>query len=252
MPERLTPEQLNNDLLKTAQDDPNVIGFFLTGSRGKGMVTEHSDYDATMVVKNETADEYKQKYKGYGGTAFDLSVKTTAELQADAVWGSPTAWDRYNYAHLKAQIDKSGEVQKLIDEKGTLPADKREEFVAGLLDQYINQVYRSIKCSRDGKSEASLLEAAESITPLVSAYFALEGRLKPYYKYLDWELTKFPLVKLPWPKDEFIQKLTRILKTGDIKLQQEMLKTTEQVFRKDGFNALFDSWEENLPWMESF
>ena len=54
------------------------------------------------------------------------------------------------------------------------------------------------------------------------------------------------------PKDEFISILVKIVQTGDLLTQQSVLKTVENIFRKEGFDQLFDSWEEMLPWMESF
>lgn len=245
-------KKLHKELVEVAKNDPNIIGLFSTGALGKGMVTENSDYDATMVVKDEVKERYKSKYKGFGGTSCDLSIKTSEELKNAAAWGSSTMWDRYNYNHLKAEIDKTGEIQKLIDEKVMIPSDKREEFVSGSLDNYINRVFRSVKCLRDGDIKASQFEAAESVPPLLDAVFGLEGRVRPFYKYLDWELDSFPLKKLPWLKEEFIVILLRIIQTGDLSTQQMVLQTIEKSFRKKGFIRVFDGWEEMLPWMETF
>ena len=103
-------ERLREEIMEETQNDPNIIGLFSTGSCGKGMITESSDYDATMIVKDEVREEYANKYKGFGGILCDLSVKNLKELKDAAVWGSPTAWDRYNYTHLKAEVDKTGEI----------------------------------------------------------------------------------------------------------------------------------------------
>ncbi len=245
-------DKLRQELIETAKNDSNVIGLFATGSCGKGMITEKSDYDATMIVKDEVKNEYENKYKGFGGILCDLSIKTMSDLKEAAAWVGPMSWDRYNYTHLKAEIDKTGEIQKLIDEKGIVPVDKREEFVAAALDGFINQVFRSVKCYRDGNKIASQLEAADGLPSLLNAVFGLEGRIKPFYKYLDWELTNFPLKKLPWSKDEFIAILLKIVQTGDLLTQQTVLQTIEHIFRKEGFAKVFDSWEEMLPWMETF
>lgn len=245
-------DNLYKNLIEIAQSDPNVLGLFSTGSRGKNMITEFSDCDATIIVKDDVLKNYQNKYKGFGGLVCDLSIMTLQMLKEHAEWDSPTAWNRYNYTHLKAEIDKTGEIQKLIDEKAIIPEDKRNEFILGCLDDYINDVYRSVKCFRDKNIIASHLEAAESISPLLNAIFALERRIKPFYKYLDWELTDFPLKKLPWSKDEFINTLIEIVKTADIRTQQEVLKIIEQLFRKEGFGLVFDGWEELLPWMETY
>ncbi|MBU1934817.1 nucleotidyltransferase domain-containing protein, partial [Patescibacteria group bacterium] len=56
-------DQQFTELLETAKKDPNIIGFFLGGSRGKGFENELSDYDPRMVVNDKIADEYKKKYE---------------------------------------------------------------------------------------------------------------------------------------------------------------------------------------------
>ena len=245
-------QKIRQELIATANSDLNILGLFTTGSFGKKMITDKSDYDVTIIVRDEVKNEYETKYKGFGGILCDLSIKTMGELKETANWGGPMAWDRYNYTYLKAEIDKTGEIQKIIDEKGRIPLDKREEFVSASLDGFINQVYRSVKCFRDGNKIASHLEAADGLPSLLNAIFGLEGRIKPFYKYLDWELTNHPLKKLPWPKDEFIALLLKIIQTGDLTTQQTILKTLEKNYRKEGFDLLFDSWEEMLPWMENF
>jgi len=249
---KIEVENLRSKILGEARDDKNIIALFSTGSCGKGMVTDESDFDATMIVKDEVVEEYINKYQGIGGILCDLSIKTMGELKEAAAWGGSMAWDRYNYTHLKAEVDKTGEIQKIIDEKGIFPSDKRKEFVSASLDGFINQVYRSVKCFRDGDIIASQLEAADGLPSLLNAIFALEGRVKPFYKYLDWELKNYPLVKLPWAKNEFISIILKIVQTGDLLTQQEVLKKIEDVFRKEGFDKLFDSWEEMLPWMEMY
>jgi hypothetical protein len=61
----------------------------------------------------------------------------------------------------------------------------RREFVRGHLDGYINQVYRSLKCYRDGRAAGARLEAADSVRPMLDVMFGLHGRLRPYCKYLE-------------------------------------------------------------------
>ncbi len=247
-----TPKEQLEQIINTAKTDPNILGFFVDGSQGKGLITQYSDYDASMIVKDEAKQEYKDRYEGLGKPDIEISILTLEELKENAAWGSDSFWNRYNYVHLKAQVDKTGEIQKIINEKGNIPADKRESFINGSLDHFINQVYRSVKCQRDGNMTASQLEAVESIEPLLNALFGLEGRIRPYYKYLEWELSNYPLTKLPWSKDQLMDTLIKIVQTADLKTQQETLKKIEQVFRKEGFNQVFDDWGEKLPWMENY
>src|SRR3989338_2166151 len=163
-------------ILAAAKADPNIIGFWLDGSRGKGIVTKYSDYDCTMIVKDRGLAAYKKQYEQLGEPEIELRVRTLEQFERYAAWGSPEAWDRYNFAHVKALVDKTGgKVQALIEEKGLVPRGEIRSFIHGSLDQYLNQVYRSIKCLRDGHKIGARLEAAEAIPPLLSALFALHG-----------------------------------------------------------------------------
>jgi hypothetical protein len=179
-------ERVFTSLLNEAQDDPNILAFWLDGSRGKGLETDYSDYDCTMIVKENVSSQYICRYRNLGSSKIDLSVMTLSQFRNYAAWGSDTAWARYNFTHLSALVDKTnGEVQRLINDKGRLPAEVKEKFIAGAVDYFINQTYRSLKCFRDGTPAGARLEAAEGVTPFLNALFALHDRLRPYYNILN-------------------------------------------------------------------
>ena len=247
-------EQQFNKIRDEAKTDPNIIAFWLGGSRGKGMVTEFSDYDCVMIVKDNLLDEYKKKYYAQKTDDIEFWIMTIQEFRDHALWGSQYAWDRYNYARIKPIIDKTGgEIGRLFLEKSVIPPDKIKEAVSGYLDAYINQIYRSLKCFRDGNPIASQLEAAESIPWLFSSIFGLEGRLRPYYKYIQWELKNYPLRHIPLEPDQLLGKVLKIVKLGDIQTQQELLKSIEPIFREKGYGKVFDGWDkEKLDWMKTY
>jgi hypothetical protein len=239
------------EILETAERDPHILAFWLDGSRGKGIITSHSDYDCTMIVADNVLQEYRAKYENLGNPDVELRVFTFDEFKKYAAWGGPEAWDRYNFAYLKALMDKTGEAQKLIEEKATIPPAEVSKFIHRSLDHYINQVYRSLKCSRDGQFVGARLEAAEAINPLLDAIFALNGRLRPYPKYLEWELVKCPLSKWGVDKDEFLKLLLEILTSGSPRDQQNLLSRVEIVFRAEGYGSVFDAWGDNLARLRS-
>ena len=118
---------------------------------------------------------------------------------------------------------------------------------------YINYLYRSLKCIRDGDIEAARLEAAFSIPSLLDVNFAIhKGRLRPYYKYLKWELKSFPLTKFPMTGQEIVSNLMKILINADYKVQQKFLIISEQILRQEGFDHVFDSWGDDFLWMKNF
>lgn len=239
-------------LLEEAKTNPNIIGFFLGGSRGKGFQNEQSDYDPRMIVKNEVAKTYHEKYESMVLEEIDLVVMSLSEFRDYALWGTPEAGDRYDFTHVKALVDKTGEVQKLIDDKGSIPDDNRNDFIAQTLDAYINGVYRSVKCFRNNNETGARLEASTSIPYLLDLVFALHNRPKPFYGYVERELKAYPLEKLPWSGEEFLKKLLTIFSNADPETQQEILKTVEKIFRKEGFGRVFDNWEGKDKWTMTY
>jgi predicted nucleotidyltransferase len=67
--------------LEEAKNNDDVVGFILTGSRGKGFDNEHSDYDAIMVVKDEAAKVLHDKYEPLTLENVDLSVWSLSEFK---------------------------------------------------------------------------------------------------------------------------------------------------------------------------
>jgi hypothetical protein len=239
-----------DQLRALALDDPNILAFWLGGSRGKGLVTEHSDHDCLMVVTGAAFTEYRDRFQQVGLSDLDCTAMTLDQFRAYAEWGGPEAWDRYSFAHVRVDIDKTGEIQAQIDSKACVPAEACAAFIEASLDHYVNQVYRSLKNVRDGRPIAARLEAAESLPPLLDALFALhDGRLRPFYKYLQWELETHPLARLPWPPGVFLDKLLAVLETADAGLQREIFGKVETLFRAAGHDRVFDAWGVALPWI---
>lgn len=240
--------EIFEELLAEAKADENIIGFFLRGSRGKGFEHEHSDYDIDMIVKDEVAEEYKEKYKNPGSSDIDLVILSISEFSKSADWESSQHWKRYDFWDVKALVDKTGEVQKYITEKGSIPSEKKAKFIERNLDGYINAVFRSLKSSSRSDKFGMILEASASIPFLLNALFALHDRLTPFPSYLSRELEKHSLDKLPFSSQELLERVTAIITTGNLEKQFELGKVIDYLFRKEGFGYIFDAWEEKLPW----
>ena len=263
-------ERIFNQLREEAENDPNIIGFFLGGSRGKGFATEHSDYDVFVIVKDGFFKSFvrllREKfpvhdyYKWIEDAAEKLEVKdfgsvivvSFSQFEKTAPVGSPDDWGRYNYTHLRVLVDKNGEIQKLVDHKGTIEKEKVHDYVSARLDGYINSVYRSLKCFRDGNNVGARLEAADSVRYFLNVIFGLEGRITPYYKYLEWELERFPLKKLKMKPKEIVRSLLHILEDADVKTQKRLLELTEVACRREGYGDVFDDWGPDLVWIKTF
>jgi len=237
-------------LVADAKADPNILGFFLAGSRGKGFENENSDYDPYMIVKDGVVKRYKKKYESAKLENIHLSVLSLSDFRKYAAWEGPFSGDRYDFTHINIFVDRSN-IGKIVAEKGSIPKGKQKSFINSSIDSYINSLFRSIKCIKNGNMTGARLEAAKSIYPLLDAIFALELKPRPFDGYIEKELKKYPLKKFPWKSEEFIGKILFIQASADLKTQQEVLKIAEKLFRKEGCGKVFDGWGKDLGWMKS-
>ena len=248
--------QVYEALLKRAKEDPAVLAFWLGGSRGKDRPTEHSDYDIVILVAEDAYKTFCDElglegpFQGNWRPGVDLSVGTLSGFADAAAWDSAERWGRYGHADVKALVDKTGEAQPLIDAKACVPQEHVAGFIQASLDHAINQAYRALKCLRDGLPDASRLEAADGVDPFFDAVFALHGgRLRPYYKYLRWELETRPLTQLPTGGAELMDRALDVLGDGGGPALSALLSETQSAFRAAGHGAVFDGWGDKLDWI---
>jgi predicted nucleotidyltransferase len=236
------------ELVEAARNDDNVVGLVLTGSRGSGAgVTDRSDWDVRLVVRDEARDEYRTRLGTPHGSPVEVVVLTLDELAAVGEVGSPTAWDRPSYVHAQVVVDTpDGRVSALLDSLGTLPPETARALAAEQLDDYVNSYHRSAKSSRLGNELESHLDAIESIPPLLHTLFALNGRVRPFNKLLRFELEQRPLDGDTWAVDELLPRLRRIAATGDIAEQQSLFRDVEELARAHGLDAVIDGWEPDV------
>lgn len=230
------------------EDDPNVVGLVLGGSRGKGLASERSDYDVYLVVRDKRLAH--ERYGRARGDVIETAILSLDEFRAHAAIGSESDWNRYTFAHVRAEVDKlDGEIHRLVDEKGVLPAEAAQPIADEALDAYVNAYYRSAKNARDGDLLAAHLDAAESIPYLLTALFALHARVRPYNKYLRWELERYPLDGEAWSAARLLPALARVVATGEVDTQRELFRAAEQLARERGHGAVIDGWEPDVAWL---
>lgn len=222
-----------------------VVGAWLGGSRGKGYHDAHSDYDLAIIVRDDVAVpavEYAVAEREHGDE-FDVGVTTLADLGALAWWGRSDSWKRYAFADTRAALDKTGEVQEIIDRIGRLPRRHTRALIRNNLDAYLNATYRSTKAQRRGKEFAARLDCAHAVEHLLVALFALHGHLKPYNDYLDREIDRLHL--LGDRTGRLIARLSDLLDEADPQGQHDLREEMDRLFRTHGFGAVFDSWHDH-------
>jgi hypothetical protein len=236
-----TIEQVFGQIREASRQNEDILGFVLTGSRGKGFENEWSDYDFAIFVTDESLEKYQHEYRVLppGGR---LYIFTLDSFKARAAWGGTRQWERYTWAHLTVENDRSGgEIKKLLDEKARVPADHAEAHIRHSLRWFLNQVHHAIKNHRAGNAVGHRLEAVEAIRPFLSAVFcAHDRRLVPYYKYLQWELETFPLTQLSLSAGELLACFIRIMEKGDVPALQTLLKEAKWLFSAEEFAFLFE------------
>lgn len=213
------------ELLRRAEADPAVAGLVLTGSQARGVATEHSDVDIIVVVP-ERGGQWSQTTHT---PELDTIVVTTAEL-AD----TSDRWQRYAFRGAQVLLDRlDGRIAELVNAQATLTSAETDAWVREQLDGYVNFVYRAAKNRRDGRHQLARLEEIEAAPWFLWTLFALYGRVRPYNKYLRWELETYPLPD-PWTADHLLDAL--------VDRPSRLYAELEAVVRAKGFGDVLDAW----------
>jgi hypothetical protein len=222
------------DLLEAARSREDVVGLYVFGSRGRDfMVDERSDWDVCVVLADPEARERFDREFPYARVEI---VSTTL----DGIRNESSEHGRYAAAHADVVLDKTGgELTRVVAGQESLPSGTRDAVVREVLDGYINQTYRSLRYG-------TRLDAVEAIPYALRTIFALENRVRPYNKYLEWELRHHPLDG--WTADDLLPLLDRVL-TGERKAQHELFELIEEPARREGFGDVVDGWEPDLDWL---
>lgn len=242
-----TPDDTLAAFTARAAEDPAVAGLVLSGSQvHEGMPTGHSDYDLHVILRDRQATELAGLDR-FRSAHLDLVVIELAEFRTRGMPGRPDHFARYSYVHAEVLLDRlDGTITRILDEKRTLGADEARDAAAGWLDAYVNQTYRSLKSYRDDHPDLGHLDAAESVPYALEVLFALHRRVRPYNKYLRWELERQPLGDPRWGADRLLPVLRRILGDGDPSTQRALFTGIERAARDAGHGGVLDSWGTDL------
>ena len=239
-----------DELVELGRDDDAIVGLILTGSRGRGYaVTDDADWDVRLVVHDEVADDYRARYATAHGSLVEVVVLSRTEFEAAGAIGSATEWDRYSYVDAEVVVDDpGGTVLRLMREKSALPPDDALAIAAERLDDCVNCLYRAAKNARSGLEQEGRLDAAESIPPLLDFLFAVEGRVRPFNKFLRFELERRPFQDPAFAVESLLMRLTA-LSCGDPVEQRRTFRDVEELARRHGLGDVIDGWEPDVGWL---
>jgi hypothetical protein len=235
-----------DEFVRAAAADPAVVGLVLIGSHAHdGLASEHSDHDLWVVLADGAASDL-QRLHGHRTELLDLVVITLSRFKAAGMPG----FARYALARSKVVLDRlEGGIAAILAEKRTLGAEEARRTAVECLDGYANLLYRSAKNHRDGLVLAARLDATESLGYLLDTLFAMDLRPRPYNRYLEWELERFPLPG--WETRALLDALGAIAATGDLGLQRRLFGRVEEWARAVGLADELDSWGDDLKVMRS-
>jgi nucleotidyltransferase-like protein len=226
-----------DELLGVARSRGEILGLYVFGSRGRNfMVDERSDWDVCVVLADpEARKQFDREFPFAHGAQVEITSATLDQLR-----NLSSEQGRYAAAHADVVLDKTGgELTRVVAELESLPSGSRDSIVREALDDYVNQTYRSLRYG-------TRLDAVEAIPPALRTIFALENRVRPYNKYLEWELRRHLLGD--WTADELLPLLDRVL-TGQPEAQRELFRLIEEHARREGFGDVIEGWEPDVDWL---
>lgn len=185
-----------------------LLGLVLSGSAGRAYATARSDLDVVVVLTDEAAAGRTTVHS----PDLDEAVDAWSELCDVPAFGTEGWWFRWTYAWAPVLLDRTGgEVTRAVHRQAVLTPEEADAVLLDhdRLDGWLNFAYRALKNDRDGRALEARLDAAESVAWLLDVVFALAGRVRPYNKYLPWELREHPLDG--WPADGLLDLVGRLL-----------------------------------------
>ncbi len=238
-------------LVEDARQDPAVLGAFVFGSRSRvGFAEDRSDYDVAVIVRDGSLEGlgFRDRWPYRHGAPVEVVAATLSEFRSHAEPGAESEWARYQYSHVRLLLDKTGDIRRTLDEKSRIPPEAKDGIVRTTLDGYINFTYRSMRNRMIGLERAARLDAAESVPYLLTAIFAVDGRVRPFNKYVEWELREHPLAEAAWSADRLLPRLDRVL-TGELEDQQALFRDVDRVGRAHGLADVILAWEPDVAWL---
>lgn len=196
LPDGLTDvrQQLLVDLFaeNSTEHGSDLLGVVLSGSAGRGMGTERSDLDVYVVLASGAATARQTSRT----PQIDEIPIGMDELETPPAFGTDGWWQRWSFAWTPVLFDRTGgRLIRALHRQATLTSDEQITILVDCdrLDGWLNFAYRALKNHRDGRDLEGRLDAAESLPWMLDTIFTLNGRVRPYNKYLSWELTHHPM-----------------------------------------------------------
>jgi len=245
--ERPDPLEAYARLLDRARADPAVAGVVAFGSRAVGVdLTPASDVDCFVVVAGTNVDV--GAWRTPHGSPVETWPMPLEAFRRHGLPGDDFAWNRPTFIRARVDLDKlDGEIGAIVDAKRRLAPEERSALVNTALDDTINAIYRALKSAEAGRTLAARLDAIEAIGPLLATAFALEGRVRPWNRWLAHELATEPLRTPAFAG--LTDLVERLAADPSADRLREAFRLLEGPARDTGHGAVVDGWEPDVGWL---
>jgi len=229
-------------LCSLADTQEDIVGVVLSGSRGRGTERPDSDWDCYVIVADDVGASTTASLNALSDASLDLVVIPSSRFDGYAAPGSEEEWAAYAFVHATVVLDdEQGSIAERAAMKEFLEPATAVAIARTRLDAYINSTVRAAKTRRSGGMESSL-DAAESIAPALESLFAFDRRIRPYNRYLEWELGHHPL-DVPMPLGAEFGKVLVATAAGDADACAALFATMERAASACGFSGVVDAWD---------
>lgn len=253
LPVALSPQHRRTLLDVAARNDrdhgDDLLGMVLSGSAGRGMATSRSDVDVYIML----SDEGMGQRETTRSPAVDDIPVPLSELEEVPPFGSAGWWFRWTFAWAPVLLDRTeGRLPTAVRRMATVAPDEAASILTDhdRLSGWLNFAYRALKNDRDGRLLERRLDAAESVPWLLDVVFSLAGRVRPYNKYLPWEVREHPLPD--WDAAELLGLLSATLDGDPDAIRATFERIEPLCFAFDsqhpepGLTAILDDWGDEL------
>lgn len=232
-----------------AEHGTDFLGMVLSGSVGRGIATHRSDIDVYVMLTDEGA----QGRTTTRSTTVDEIPVALSELEEVPSFGTEWWWYRWSFAWTPVLLDRTdGRLEEFLRRQATVSDSEAEEILVAhdRLDGWINYAYRALKSDRDGRPIERRLDAAESVPWLLDTIFTLAGRVRPYHKYLPWELREHPLPD--WEADELLDFLNATLDGDPAAIRKTFTRVEDACAAFDSARTqpilvpIIEGWDDEL------
>ena len=234
-------------LLDRARGDPAVVGVVVFGSRAAGpFATASSDVDCFVIVDGSPEDTHP--WATNHGDPVEVWPITLDAFRRHALAGDAFAWNRPAFIRARVDVDKlDGQIGQIVDRKRRLVPDEAQTIAMDGLGAAINSIFRALRNQEAERRLEGRLDGLEAIAPMLTAAFALEGRVRPFNKWLRYELATEPL---RMPELAGLGELVeRLAEDSSIDRLRDAFRLLERAARSTGYGAIVDGWEPDVAWL---